>query len=133
LAEVRYLTADEVIALTERFFAQLGYARPMLRSQGQGLLESAVDRARTAAYYGDADLIAQAAALTNGIALNHAFIDGNKRCAWAACVTFLESNGHGLPRASLVPLARQLIALHETTDRSQADLRLAEWLRAQLP
>jgi len=45
------------------------------------LLDSAVHRAQTAAYYGGADLFLQAAALANGIALNHPFIDGNKRSA----------------------------------------------------
>jgi len=132
VAEVRYLTADEVLALAERFFGQLGYAQPMLRNGGRGLLESGVGRAQTAAYYGGADLIAQAAALMNGIALNHPFIDGNKRIAWVACVAFLESNGQAVPRTALVPLARQLIAMHETTDRTQADRLLADWLGTAL-
>ena len=113
-------------------FERLGYAPPILRGNGQALLESAVHRAQTAAYYGGADLVLRAASLANGIALNHAFLDGNKRSAWAACVAFLSLNGHPLPDAALEPLAEQLIAQQESTDRSRSDVMFADWLRARL-
>jgi death on curing protein len=132
VAEYRYLTADDVLALAERFLRQLGYPPPVLRGGGRGLLESAVNRAHAAAYYADADLAAQAAALANGIALNHPLVDANKRGAWAACLAFLWLNGRRLPAAALVPLARKLIELHEITDRTKADAILAEWLRAHV-
>jgi len=79
MAEIRYLTASDVLALTNWFQEQLGYARPILRAGGQALLESAVNRAQTAAFYASADVVQQAAALANGIALNHPFLDGNGR------------------------------------------------------
>jgi death-on-curing protein len=132
MAEIEYLTAADVLALTDWFLQRFGYASPILRSDGEGLLESAVHRAQTAAFYGGADLIAQAAALCNGIALNHPFIDGNKRSAWAACVTFLWLNGHPLPDNALEPLAEQIIAQHELTDRAAADTLLADWLHDRL-
>jgi death-on-curing protein len=133
MAEVRYLTADDVLAIADQFFAALGYARPILRGNGRQLLESAVARAQTAAYYGGADLFGQAAALANGIALNHPFLDGNKRTAFAACVTFLRQNGRPLEsKADHDALAEQLIAMHEITDRSQADSLRADWLRTRL-
>jgi|SRR5579864_3950379 len=133
MAPVRYLNADDVLALADEFFDRLGYARPVLRGNGRGLLESAVARAEFAAFYAGADLIAQAAALTNGIALNHPFVDGNKRSAFAACVTFLRQNGCPLrDEAARAALAEQLIAQHELTDRSQADAVLGEWLRAHV-
>jgi death on curing protein len=132
MPEVEYLTASDILALTTWFFEQLGYAPPLLRANGLALLESAVHRAQTAAHYGGAELVLQAAALTNGVSLNHAFIDGNKRSAWIACVTFLALNGHPLPEDALEPLAEQLIAQHEVSDRSQADKLLANWLRARL-
>jgi len=78
------------------------------------------------------DLSLQAACLANGIALNHPFLDGNKRSAWAACVAFLRLNGHALLDDALEPLAEQLIAQHELTDRAQGDVLLADWLRARL-
>jgi len=40
-----------------------------------------------------ADLIKEAAALWEGLAQNHPFIDGNKRTAFAAVYTFLAING----------------------------------------
>jgi death on curing protein len=132
MAEIDYLTASDVLALTGWLFERLGYAPPILRDNGQALLQSAVHRAHTAAYYGGADLTSQAASLANGIMLNHPFVDGNKRSAWAACVAFLWLNGRSLPDIALEPLAEQLIAQHELTDRSQNDALLAEWLRARL-
>jgi death-on-curing protein len=55
-----------------------------------GLLESAVMAPRAGYYRSLAEL---AAALTYGIAKNHPFLDGNKRAAFYALVTFLEVNG----------------------------------------
>lgn len=55
-----------------------------------GLLQSAVMAPRAGYYHSLAEL---AAALTYGIAKNHPFLDGNKRAALYALVTFLEVNG----------------------------------------
>lgn len=61
----------------------------------RGKLESAL--ARPFHTFGGAPLhptIAErAAALLEGIALAHAFHDGNKRTAWLSCVVFLDING----------------------------------------
>jgi len=130
--ETRYLTAADVIALANGYMSRLGYAEPVLRADGYGLLESAVARAQAVAYYAGGDLIDQAAALTNGVALNHPFIDGNKRTAWIACVTFLDINGRPLRDEALLPLAEQIIAPHELTDRQQADAVLSRWLRTYM-
>lgn len=130
---VRYLTADDVLAIAADFFERLGYASPILRGNGRALLESAVHRAQTMAFYSDADVIMQAAALTNGIALSHPFLDGNKRTAFAACLVFLRQNDHPLrTKADRDALAEQLIAQHQLTDRAEADALLAKWLRERL-
>ncbi|WP_409471826.1 type II toxin-antitoxin system death-on-curing family toxin [Streptomyces sp. HC307] len=86
----RYLTVAEVTALAESAF---GGRAPEARAPG--LLASAVHRPRarmfgTAAYD---DLYEQAAALLHAIATNHPLVDGNKRTAWLAAVTFLTLNG----------------------------------------
>lgn len=128
MPDVAYLSATDVLALADTFFTRLGYAPPILRGGGADLLGSAVARAENVARYADADLYSQAAALANGIALNPPFLDGNKRTAWIACVTFLALNGHPLPEMAFEPLADQLIAMHETTDRSTTDDALAAWL-----
>ena len=60
------------------------------------LLESALDRPRNLAAYGEPDLPALAAVLGHGTARNHPFVDGNKRTAFVAVELFLELNGHAL-------------------------------------
>ncbi len=55
-----------------------------------GALESALFRPQTGYY---ADSIEQAAALLESLAVNHPFIDGNQRVAFAATATFLRING----------------------------------------
>jgi len=126
---IRYLTPDEVLANAVRYFERLGYTHPILRGDGRALLESAVARAQTVAHYANGDLFDQAAALCNGLALNHPFLDGNKRTAFSACATFLEVNGAPLPDDALVPFARRIIDMHTETDRTGVDQRLAAWLR----
>ena len=62
-----------------------------------GLLASALARPlNLAAYDGDADAAALAAAYGFGIARNHPFIDGNKRTAFVCTELFLALNGHQL-------------------------------------
>jgi prophage maintenance system killer protein len=46
------------------------------------------------ATYHRADIVTQAAALGHGIAETQCFLDGNKRLAVAALVTFLDINEH---------------------------------------
>ena len=75
------LTADDVVALTEYFPRRLSYPPPILRGGGRALPESTVNRAHAAAHYAGADVAWQAAALANGIPLNHPFVDGNMRGA----------------------------------------------------
>jgi death on curing protein len=60
-----------------------------------GLLESARARPRASVFGEDAypDLHLKAAALLHSLARNHALVDGNKRLAWTACLTFLAING----------------------------------------
>ncbi|MEO6794160.1 MAG: type II toxin-antitoxin system death-on-curing family toxin [Mycobacterium sp.] len=60
-----------------------------------GLLESALARPCASVFGEDAypDLPLKAAALLQSLARNHALVDGNKRLAWTACLTFLAING----------------------------------------
>ena len=58
------------------------------------LLEAAVVRPENKFSYQQADLFACAAAYAFGIAKAHAFVDGNKRTAFVASVTFLRLNGY---------------------------------------
>ncbi len=58
-----------------------------------GMLESALGRPRNKWAYGETDLARLAAAYGYGLAKNHPFVDGNKRAALLAIVTFLGLNG----------------------------------------
>lgn len=58
-----------------------------------GMLESALMRPRSGYYE---SLSQQAAALLQGLATNHPFVDGNKRVAFAVAATFLDANGFEL-------------------------------------
>src|SRR5690349_10001130 len=82
------LTFEEAIALHAALIARHGGA-PGVRDRG--LVESALARARSG-YYGT--LSEQAAALLQSFAMNHAFVDGNKRVAWSASMIFLRMNGY---------------------------------------
>jgi death-on-curing protein len=68
-------------------------------------LESALARPAAYAHYENADLALQASALAHGIAEGQQFIDGNKRTALVAMLTFLEINGIAV-KASDRELAR---------------------------
>jgi len=56
----------------------------------KGLLESELSRPRSG-YYGS--ITEQAAALMQSLAMNHPFVDGNKRVAFALTAVFLKMNG----------------------------------------
>jgi death-on-curing protein len=55
-----------------------------------GLIESALLRPQTGYY---ADLIEEAAALWESLAMNQGFVDGNKHVAYACVELFLQMNG----------------------------------------
>jgi death on curing protein len=73
-------------------------------------LESAIGRPAAHAHYERADLATQAAVLAQGIAESQSFLDGNKRLALVAMLTFLEVNGYCV-RVSDRELADWIIGL----------------------
>jgi death on curing protein len=82
-----YLTLDEVLRVHDVLLHRFGGA-PGVRDHG--LIESALLRPQTGYY---ADLIEEAAALWESLAMNHGFVDGNKRVAYACVELFLQANG----------------------------------------
>jgi death-on-curing protein len=82
-----YLTLDEVLRMHELLINKFGGA-PGVRDPG--LITSALLRPQTGYY---ADLIEEAAALWESMAMNHGFTDGNKRVAFACVELFLQMNG----------------------------------------
>ena len=90
-AEPIWIEEIDVLTLHDRLLAFHGGA---VGVRDQGLLQSALARARQLAAYGEsADLIDMATAYTSGIVKNHPFVDGNKRTGFVAGVLFLELNG----------------------------------------
>lgn len=85
----RWLTVGQVIDIHAEQLALFGGPGGI---RDQGLLESAVARPINQWHYEAAELPALAAAYAFGIARNHPFIDGNKRAAFAAMMTFLRKN-----------------------------------------
>lgn len=87
-----FLTVAEVLSLHADQIAEHGGSHGV---RDIGLLESAIGNA--AATFGgeflNATIFEMAAAYLYGICKNHPFVDGNKRAAAAAALTFLDLNG----------------------------------------
>ncbi|MFR9797279.1 type II toxin-antitoxin system death-on-curing family toxin [Streptomyces sp. MS06] len=84
-----YLSAEDALAVAEQAVDDQG-----VLVRDVGLLESAVHRPSAAMFGQEAypDLFGKAAALLQSLAVNHPFVDGNKRTAWVSCVVFLALN-----------------------------------------
>jgi death-on-curing protein len=90
-------------------------------------LQGALGRPRTYAYYEQADLALQAAVLAHGIAETQPFVDGNKRTALVAMLTFLELNGRRV-QATDPELADWIISFSRGTSATQ----VADGMRERL-
>jgi len=94
-----------------------------------GLLESALARPVNKFAYGETNLAALAAAYAFGIARNHAFVDGNKRAAFASIIVFLGLNGIDFDVPPEVATAFILgLAAGEIDEEG-----LARWIEDNLP
>lgn len=82
-----YLTMDDVMWIHAEQLREYGGA-PGVRDAG--LVESALLRPQTGYY---TDLIEEASALWESLAMNHGFVDGNKRVGFASTIIFLQANG----------------------------------------
>jgi death-on-curing protein len=96
---LRYITLQEALHVHEVLIEAYGGARGV---RDMGLIESALLRPRTGYY---ADVIEEAAAMWESLSMNHGFVDGNKRVAFACTEIFLDLN-----EASLVATEADTIA-----------------------
>ncbi len=118
-----FLEPDVVLFLHDQSIREFGGYHGV---RDEALLASALDRPKNRlGYESEADLAALVAAYAFGIAKNHAFLDGNKRTAWAACALFLKVNGVIL-RARAAEAVENTVAL-ATGGMSEA--AFAAWLR----
>jgi len=115
-----HLTVADVLGihkvLMQRYGGALGVRDP-------GALEAALFRPQTG-YYDD--IVAEAAALMESLAINHPFMDGNKHIAFAAADVFLRINGWRLQRAPM-QLHTEMIRMFESGTFDMAHLE--PWLR----
>ena len=88
-----------------------------------GALEAALFRPQTGYYE---DIVTEAAALIESLAINHPFVDGNKRIAFAAADVFLRINGWRLQRPPM-QIHAEMIEMLETQTFDIAHLE--PWLR----
>jgi death-on-curing protein len=116
-----FLTAADLLGmhsvLIQRFGGTAGVRDP-------GALEAALFRPQTGYYE---DIVAEAAALMESLAINHPFIDGNKRIAFAAADTFLRINGWRLQRSPMQIYVEMMQMFESGTFDIQ---HLEPWLRA---
>lgn len=90
MATTLYPTLQEALALHEELLASFGGTAGI---RDLGGLESALYRPQSGYYI---RLCQQAAALMHSLAMNHPFVDGNKRMAFALTAVFLRINGYRL-------------------------------------
>ncbi len=118
-----YLTVSDILAMHAVLIRRYG-GSPGLRDAGA--LESALFRPRTGYYE---DIVAEAAALFESLAINHPFLDGNKRTAFAATDTFLRINGHRIG-GKAAELHTELMGMFEEATFDFAHLE--PWLRGRV-
>jgi death-on-curing protein len=130
MVATKYLTVQDVIEIHEVILLELGAPPAALRDAGGP--ESAVMRPRMAAEYEDADLVRQAVMLAVGISQAQAFVDGNKRTAFASLRAFRRMNSLRFTGRPL-ELAQQLVLIAERRDSLQsASDRFEDWLRTRV-
>lgn len=121
----RWIDPQALLLLHDESLAEHG-GRAGLRDAG--LLASALDRPRNLAAYSEPDGAALAACYAEGLAKNHAFVDGNKRAAFLAVGLFLYLNGLRL-QATQADATVAVIALAAGEWSQEA---FAQWLRERL-
>ncbi len=101
-----YLTVIEIVAIHKVMIERYGGASGI---RDAGAIEAACYRPQSG-YYDD--IVAQAAALMESLAMSHPFVDGNKRVAFAAADIFLRLNGYRIA-ADPAALYAQIMRLFE--------------------
>lgn len=116
-------TLSETVELHSRLIDRFG-GKPGVRDLG--LLDSALWRPQTG-YYNTLSL--QAAALLQSLTQNHAFIDGNKRVAFATTAIFLRMNAYRLK----VGADNGELFMIETVIKNKASIEeIAVWLEQHM-
>lgn len=117
---MQYLEKQDVMLMHGILINRFG---GMLGLRDEDALEAALHRPRSGYY---SDLLSQAAALFESLVVNHPFVDGNKRVAFAAMDTFLRSNGMRID-ASPKDIYEKIILMFEQQELKHEFIE--SWLR----
>jgi death-on-curing protein len=91
---VEYLTIADALAIHQILIRQYGGLDGV---RDMGALDAALHRPQTGYYK---DIVEEAAALMESLAINHPFVDGNKRVAFAVGHVFLTINKYHISSTS---------------------------------
>ena len=118
-----YLTAAEAAEIHRAMIDAHGGSHGI---RDAGALESALFRPQSGYYE---DIVAEACALLESLAINHPFVDGNKRVAYAAMEIFLLINGWRID-ATQQHIYRLMMQLFESGRFELAELD--KWFRPRI-
>lgn len=121
-----FLSIQQIEVLHDKAIRQFGGTHGV---RDQATLESAIFHPQNVYFYGKADLYDIAAAYAFHLAEAQAFLDGNKRVAVAAALTFLEANGIRTKKDSM-PLYGAMISIAQ---KAMSKLELAALMRQLFP
>lgn len=121
---MRYLTAQEILAIHDRLIAQIGGS---LGVRDENLLNSIAERPKTS--FGGKEqfptVFLKAAAYLEALATYHVFVDGNKRTSAIVAEVFLRANGFELPVFEIEEAESFIIA---AAQRQKSLEEIASWL-----
>ncbi len=124
--EPLWITYEQAVAIHSRQLRRFGGA-PGLRDEG--MLRSALERPINKWRYEQSDVDELAAAYAFGLAKNHALVDGNKRIAFMAMVSFLLKDGVAFaPEPAQSTSIILSLAAGEVSEQS-----LTRWIRDNWP
>lgn len=126
MTELRWITKAQIVRIHAEQLAAFGGPDGL---RDEGMLESALGRPRNKWSFGEHDLAVLAAAYAFGLARNHPFVDGNKRAAFMAMMTFLRKNGIGFAP----DVAEATVAIIDLAAGEIDEDGLARWIRDNGP
>ena len=125
-----WLLRETVLAMHDLLVVEFGGAAGI---RDEGLLDSALSRPRNLLTYEQPSLFDLAASLAFGLIKNHPFVDGNKRVAFTAAITFLHLNGRQVHATEVDATVRTLaLAAGDMTEAEYAAWLKANSRRAQM-
>lgn len=121
---MRYLSAEEILALHDRLIEQIGGSFGV---RDEHLLKSLAERPKVS--FGGAEqfptIFLKAATYLEAVANYHVFVDGNKRTALLVAEVFLKANGLEIPIFSIEDSENFILAVAQKQKNLE---EIAAWL-----